>query len=108
MSAMELQSLSTPGLVYAIGNAYKVNFLRINNPTPFGFANVRDACCGTGTSPCTPSSRLCGNREVRNRYLFWSRLILTEYAARSTAQFFYGAVAGEFVYPITFGQLAES
>ncbi|CAN1137492.1 GDSL esterase/lipase At5g55050 [Linum perenne] len=68
-----------------------------------GLINVKDACCGNGTTPCTPTSSLCGNSTVRNRYLFWSQYIFTERTANLTAGFFAG---GDYVDPISFPELA--
>ncbi|CAN0845950.1 GDSL esterase/lipase At5g55050 [Linum grandiflorum] len=104
--AMEVQRILSPGFRYAIGDAYRVNLLFINNPQPFGFTNVTAACCGNGTTPCTPTSPLCGNSTVRNQYVFWSQYLLTERASTLTANFF--ATSNDYVYPITFRQLVES
>ncbi|CAN0900815.1 GDSL esterase/lipase At5g55050 [Linum grandiflorum] len=104
--AMEVQRLLSPGLRYAIGDAYRVNLLFISNPQPFGFTNVTAACCGNGTTPCTPTSPLCGNNTVRNRYVYWSQYLHTERAATLTANFF--ASGGNYVSPITFPELVES
>ncbi|CAN0908114.1 GDSL esterase/lipase At5g55050 [Linum grandiflorum] len=104
--AMEVQRLLSPGLRYAIGDAYRVNLLFIDNPQPFGFTNVTAACCGNGTTPCTPTSTLCGNSTIRNQYVYWNQYLLTERAATLTANFF--ASGNNYVSPITFPGLVES
>ncbi|CAN0923554.1 GDSL esterase/lipase At5g55050, partial [Linum grandiflorum] len=104
--AMEVQRLLSPGLRYAIGDTYRVNSLFIDNPQRFGFTNVTAACCGNGTTPCTPTSLLCGNSTVRNQYVYWSQYLPTERAATLIVNFF--ASGDKYVSPITFPELVES
>ncbi|KAG4923906.1 hypothetical protein GYH30_049488 [Glycine max] len=55
----------------------------VHNPTSYGFANVKAACCGFGELnaqiPCLPISSMCSNRKD---HIFWDAFHPTEAAAR--------------------------
>ncbi|KAL5706369.1 hypothetical protein ACHQM5_024546 [Ranunculus cassubicifolius] len=92
---------------YSLGNAYEMVKSFMDNPLPFGFKEVKTACCGNGTynghSPCLPDAHLCSNR---HEYLFWDLYHPTQAAAELAALTLYGG-SKEFATPINFRELAR-
>ncbi|EEF33964.1 GDSL esterase/lipase At5g55050 [Ricinus communis] len=89
---------------YSFGNAYEMTINVIDNPIPFGFNDVKNACCGDVKTFCGPNATVCSNRK---EYLFWDLFHPTQKAAwLAAATLFTGEP--RFVAPINFKQLAEA
>ncbi|CAM8995971.1 unnamed protein product [Rhodiola kirilowii] len=101
-------SLECQGLIYSLGDIYKMTDFVLKNPIGFGFTEIKSACCGNGTfngeAPCNVSAYVCSNR---NEHLFWDRFHPSQAAANLTALTLYDG-STIFVSPINFRQLAGS
>ncbi|XP_019234603.1 PREDICTED: GDSL esterase/lipase At5g55050-like [Nicotiana attenuata] len=68
---------------YSYLNTYDFLVNLVQNPTKYGFREVKAACCGTGRLnadvPCLPISTYCPNR---NDHVFWDRVHPTEAVAK--------------------------
>ncbi|KAE9614785.1 hypothetical protein Lal_00036211 [Lupinus albus] len=78
------------------------------NPTSYGFAEVKAACCGLGElkakAPCLPVSRLCSNRQD---HIFWDQFHPTEAASRIFADRIFNGPS-TYTSPITLKQLVAA
>lgn len=92
-------------LNYAFLNIYKVVLDYIQNPTVYGFKEVKAACCGLGRLkaevPCLPIASYCSNR---TDHLFWDLYHPTEIAARMFVDKLFDG-AQPYVYPVNVKQL---
>ncbi|KAI3449853.1 hypothetical protein Pfo_006518 [Paulownia fortunei] len=73
--------------IFVAVNAVEMQYDFIKNPTDFGFATSKVACCGqgpyNGLGLCTAASNLCENR---SEYVFWDPFHTTERANRIIVQ----------------------
>ncbi|XP_061340939.1 GDSL esterase/lipase At5g55050-like isoform X2 [Gastrolobium bilobum] len=82
-SMLKEWQLENKNLSYSYFNTYAAIEELIQNPTSYGFADVKAACCGLGELnaqvPCLPISNLCSNRQD---HIFWDSYHPTEAATR--------------------------
>ncbi|KAJ8767035.1 hypothetical protein K2173_012546 [Erythroxylum novogranatense] len=97
-----------PDMKFSHGNAFKMTANIIENPRPFGFKDVKTACCGKGKlnaeSFCIPGSSVCHNR---HDHLFWDLFHPTEAASKLAAFTLFNG-GPEFMTPLNFKQLAQA
>ncbi|KAK1303290.1 GDSL esterase/lipase [Acorus calamus] len=80
-----LSSMKTnlPDMSYSFFDTYVADIEYIQNPSKYGFAEVKAACCGLGylnaKIACTPISTYCPNRKD---HLFWDLYHPTETVSR--------------------------
>ncbi|KAL2322671.1 hypothetical protein Fmac_027050 [Flemingia macrophylla] len=82
-SMLKKWKLENKDISYSYFDTYAAIEDLVHNPTSYGFANVKAACCGLGELnaefPCLPISNLCSNR---HDHVFWDPFHPTEAAAR--------------------------
>uniref|UniRef100_A0A1D1Y259 GDSL esterase/lipase At5g55050 n=1 Tax=Anthurium amnicola TaxID=1678845 RepID=A0A1D1Y259_9ARAE len=92
-------------LSYALQDAYGMVATVLENPIPFGFKEVKSACCGggrfNGVLPCLPIVEYCSHRKD---YLFWDFYHPTQEASKLAAKTFYSG-SQQFVGPMNLRQL---
>ncbi|KAL8469959.1 hypothetical protein ACS0TY_032720 [Phlomoides rotata] len=90
---------------YSYFDIYTLFLEFVQNPTTYGFTEVKSACCGLGKLragvPCTPLSLYCPDR---SSHLFWDIYHPTEAAARMFVDKLFDASA-TYASPITLQQL---
>ncbi|TYI43961.1 hypothetical protein ES332_A01G203900v1 [Gossypium tomentosum] len=97
-------SYENKDIKYSLGNAFNITKPIIDNPQNSSFTDVKNACCGNGTLPCTPLASLCSNR---HKYLFWDMFHPTQDASRLVASILFIGDS-RFATPINSSQLAEA
>ncbi|KAA3465489.1 GDSL esterase/lipase [Gossypium australe] len=97
-------SYENKDIKYSLGNAFNITKPVIDNPQNSSFTDVKNACCGKGTLPCTPLASLCSNR---HKYWFWDLFHPTQDASRLAASILFIGDS-RFATPISFSQLAEA
>ncbi|XP_076888991.1 GDSL esterase/lipase At5g55050-like [Bidens hawaiensis] len=79
----------------------------IQDPQAYGFAEIKDACCGFGNMkadlPCIPIATYCSNRRD---HLFWDRVHPTEAVSSLFADLLYNG-SQKFTFPINVEQLVK-
>ncbi|GAB2303364.1 hypothetical protein Dimus_037355 [Dionaea muscipula] len=95
------------GFQYSFLDLYNLILDYIQNPTLYGFKEVKAACCGLGPLnskiPCLPISSCCENR---SDHLFWDLFHPTEKTARMVIQTaFDGLTPNSYSFPVTLSQL---
>ncbi|CAN1339810.1 GDSL esterase/lipase At5g55050 [Linum perenne] len=105
-----LQSLKSElgnGFSYSYFDTFSVLHNMILNPSPYGFVEVKSACCGLGELrakvPCLPISNYCPNRRD---HVFWDLFHPTEAAAKILIDAFFDGTQ-QYTYPINLRQLAS-
>ncbi|XP_019431532.1 PREDICTED: GDSL esterase/lipase At5g55050-like [Lupinus angustifolius] len=82
-SMMKGWQLEKNDIRYSYFDTYAALQDLIQNPSSYGFAEVKGACCGLGKLnaqiPCLPISKICFNRQ---NHVFWDPFHPTEAAAR--------------------------
>lgn len=82
-SMLKEWKLENKDMSYSYFDTYAAIQDLVHNPSSYGFANVKDACCGLGKLnaefPCLPIASLCSNRQD---HVFWDPYHPTEAAAR--------------------------
>ncbi|XP_031114635.1 GDSL esterase/lipase At5g55050 [Ipomoea triloba] len=102
-----LQSLksSLNDFNYSYFDTYNYLLTIIQNPSTYGFKEVKAACCGLGRLnaeiPCTPISIYCSNR---SDYIFWDRYHPTEAAASVLASAVFSG-SKQYANPVNLNQL---
>ncbi|CAL1409473.1 unnamed protein product [Linum trigynum] len=89
-SALRVLRLTYPDFRYSICNSPNFYLDVTANAPSFpgcGLTEVRAACCGNGSTPCRPTSTLCGNRD---EYFFWNLYLLTSEGSRLHAAACFG------------------
>ncbi|CAL0310886.1 unnamed protein product [Lupinus luteus] len=75
--------LQNKGVSYTYLDTYSTIQDMLQNPTSYGFTELKAACCGLGNLnaqvPCLPCSNVCSNRQD---HIFWDLYHPTEAAAR--------------------------
>ncbi|KAM7252532.1 hypothetical protein ACFE04_024415 [Oxalis oulophora] len=78
------------GFSFSFNDIYAAMQHIIQNPTRYGFREVKEACCGLGNLNaeihCIPISNYCSNR---SDYLFWDKYHPTEKACKYLARAFF-------------------
>ncbi|KAK8706029.1 hypothetical protein V6N13_049610 [Hibiscus sabdariffa] len=71
------------GVSYSYFDTYSIMQKAIQNPSSYGFNEIKSACCGLGDLkakvPCVPVSKYCSNR---SDHVFWDLYHPTEATAR--------------------------
>ncbi|GLU23715.1 hypothetical protein SLE2022_397020 [Rubroshorea leprosula] len=95
------------GMNYTYFDTYSFMQKIIENPSTYGFSEIKSACCGLGTLkavvPCLPVADYCPNR---TDHLFWDLYHPTETAYRIFADAIYDG--SEYTFPINLRQLASA
>ncbi|KAK7305132.1 hypothetical protein VNO77_43032 [Canavalia gladiata] len=82
-SMLKEWQLENKDISYSYFDTYAAVQDLIQNPTSYGFADVKAACCGLGELnaqfPCLPVSNICSNRQD---HIFWDPYHPTEAATR--------------------------
>ncbi|XP_027342170.1 GDSL esterase/lipase At5g55050-like [Abrus precatorius] len=82
-SMLKEWQLDNKDISYSYFDTYASVQELIQNPTSYGFVDVKSACCGIGELnaqfPCLPISKMCSNRED---HIFWDPYHPTEAATR--------------------------
>jgi phospholipase/lecithinase/hemolysin len=95
-----------PGLVYSIGDYFRLTQDIFADPQALGYTDIAGACCGSGRllaeGDCMPNSTVCYNRD---QHVFFDRVHPSQRTAFLTAQAFYDGPA-QYTTPINFMQLA--
>ncbi|XP_055823244.1 GDSL esterase/lipase At5g55050-like [Solanum dulcamara] len=80
---LKLKSKLKQDFSYSYFNIYDFLVDLIQNPTKYGFLEVKSACCGIGKlyaeGPCIPLSKYCPNR---SDHIFWDEVHPTEATAK--------------------------
>nr|AFK33479.1 unknown [Lotus japonicus] len=96
------------GIIYSYFDTYTVINDLIQNPASYGFADVKEACCGLGElnakAPCVPVSKLCPNRQD---HIFWDQFHPTEAASRSFVERIFDG-SSSYTSPINMRQLVAA
>ncbi|GKV39567.1 hypothetical protein SLEP1_g47325 [Rubroshorea leprosula] len=96
------------GMNYTYFDTYSFMQKIIENPSTYGFSEIKSACCGLGTLkavvPCLPVADYCPNR---TDHLFWDLYHPTETAYRILADAVYDG-SSEYTFPINLRQLASA
>ncbi|KAK2387209.1 hypothetical protein P8452_25437 [Trifolium repens] len=104
-SMLKELKLENKYLSYSYFDTYGALQDLIQNPISYGFADVKDACCGLGMLNaqflCTPISGVCSNRQD---HIFWDQFHPTEAASRTIVDKLYNGPS-KYTSPINLEQL---
>nr|AFK33602.1 unknown [Medicago truncatula] len=104
-SMLKELKLVNKDLSYSYFDTYAALQDLIQNPKSYGFADVKDACCGLGELNsqflCTPISIICFNRQD---HIFWDQFHPTEAATRTFVDKLYNGPS-KYTSPINMEQL---
>ncbi|GMH24991.1 hypothetical protein Nepgr_026834 [Nepenthes gracilis] len=102
---LEQLSSELHGFVYSYFDTYTAFSNFIQNPSNYGFKEVKAACCGLGTLKaqvaCLPISSYCSNR---SDHVFWDLFHPTEAASRLFVGMAFDG-SGQFASPVNLRQL---
>ncbi|KAK2441263.1 GDSL esterase/lipase [Trifolium repens] len=104
-SMLKELKLENKDLNYSYFDTYGALQDLIQNPILYGFADVKDACCGLGELNaqflCTPISGVCSNRQD---HIFWDQFHPTEAAIRTIVDKLYNGPS-KYTSPVNLEQL---
>ncbi|CAJ1964095.1 unnamed protein product [Sphenostylis stenocarpa] len=104
-SMLKKWQLEKRDISYSYFDTYAAIQELIQNPTSYGFTNVKVACCGLGELnaqiPCLPISNICSNRQD---HIFWDAFHPTEAAAKIFVDEIFSGTS-KFISPINMDQL---
>ncbi|GKV39566.1 hypothetical protein SLEP1_g47324 [Rubroshorea leprosula] len=96
------------GMNYTYFDTYSFMQKIIENPSTYGFREIKSACCGLGNLkaivPCGPIANYCPNRKD---HFFWDLYHPTETTARIFADAIYDG-SSEYTFPMNLRQLASA
>ncbi|CAI0379737.1 unnamed protein product [Linum tenue] len=102
----KLQSEFGKDFSYSYFDTFSMLYNMILNPAPYGFREVKAACCGLGDLramvPCIPISSYCSDRRD---HVFWDMFHPTEAAAQLLIDAFYDGPTGKYTFPTNIKQL---
>ncbi|KAG6517898.1 GDSL esterase/lipase At5g55050-like [Zingiber officinale] len=105
-SMLEQLEAELTGLSYSFFDTYAALTDIINDPSSYGFVEIKAACCGLGNLnanfACTPISSYCSNRRD---HVFWDFYHPTEAAAGTLTSAAFDGSEG-YAHPISIKQLA--
>ncbi|CAK8565596.1 unnamed protein product [Lathyrus sativus] len=97
--------LQNKNLSYSYFDTYAAIQDLTQNPSSYGFVDVKEACCGLGELKakflCTPISIICTNRQD---HIFWDQVHPTEAATKVIVDKLYNGLS-KYTYPINMEQL---
>ncbi|CAL5202207.1 unnamed protein product [Lathyrus oleraceus] len=97
--------LKNKNLSYSYFDTYAAIQDLTQNPSSYGFVDVKGACCGLGELNaqflCTPISIICANRQD---HIFWDQVHPTEAATRIIVDKLYNGLS-KYTHPINMEQL---
>ncbi|CAN1838892.1 GDSL esterase/lipase At5g55050 [Linum perenne] len=102
--AMSMLRDTNQDIIYSVGNTYNINADITNSPALYGIRNVTAACCGNGTTFCTPNATVCGDRDG---HLYWGLYQLTQSSSRLVVDAFFSENR-RYTDPISFTQLINA
>ncbi|KAK7259773.1 hypothetical protein RIF29_25387 [Crotalaria pallida] len=104
-SVLKEWQLENKDISYSYFDTYAALQDLIQNPTSYGFSEVKAACCGLGKLnaqlPCLPISSICSNRQD---HVFWDPFHPTEAAARIIVDRIFNG-SSKYTFPINMRQL---
>ncbi|KAF7831298.1 GDSL esterase/lipase [Senna tora] len=104
-STLHQLQLQNKGLTYSYFDTYAALTDLTTNPSFYGFAEVRAACCGVGelrgNGPCLVVSSLCSNRDD---HIFWDQYHPSQAASRIFADKIFNGPS-QYTSPINMRQL---
>ncbi|XVE50680.1 hypothetical protein DITRI_Ditri01bG0182700 [Diplodiscus trichospermus] len=96
------------GMKYSYFDIYSVMQKIIQNPSAYGFKEIKAACCGLGELrteiPCVPISEYCSNRKD---HVFWDLYHPTEATARIVVDTLFDG-SSKYSFPINVRQLVSA
>ncbi|CAL1354196.1 unnamed protein product [Linum trigynum] len=102
----KLQSEFGKDFSYSYFDTFSMLYNMILNPAPYGFREVKAACCGLGDLramvPCIPISSYCSDRRD---HVFWDMFHPTEAATQLLIDAFYDGPTGKYTFPTNIKQL---